>query len=105
MKKADHGIFIGNSLNSHAYRIYNKRLMTVEESVHVVFDEVDRKSIQISKNSAEEDEQNINLEKLDICAEKQSVVCSKQPIEILQQSELPREWRIPRDLSVENIIG
>jgi len=79
--------------------------MTVEESVHVVFDEVDRKNIQISKNSAEEDEQNISLEKLDICAEKQPVDCSKQPIEILQQSELPKEWRIPRDLSVENIIG
>ena len=67
MKKADHGIFIGNSLNSHAYRIYNKRLMTVEEFVHVVFDEVDCKSIQISKNSVEEDEQNIILKKLDIC--------------------------------------
>ena len=79
--------------------------MTVEESVHVVFDEVDHKSIQISKNSAEEDEQNISLEKLDICAEKQPVDSSKQPIKILQQSELPKEWRIPRDLSVENIIG
>jgi len=49
----------------------------------VVFDEVDRKSIQISKNNAEEDEQNINLEKLDYCAEKQLIECSKQPIEIL----------------------
>jgi len=85
--------------------------MTVEESVHVVFDEADRKSIQVSKNSTEEDEQNINLEKLDYCAEKQPVECSKQPvecskqpIEIVQQSELPKEWRIPRDLSVENII-
>jgi len=29
----------------------------------------------------------------------------KNPIEILQQSEFPKEWRIPRDLSVENIIG
>jgi len=36
---------------------------------------------------------------------KQPVDCSKQPIEIQQQSELPKEWRIPRDLSVENIIG
>ena len=45
------------------------------------------------------------MEKLDICAEKQPVDSSKQPIEILQQSELPKEWRIPRDLSVENIIG
>jgi len=104
-EKDDHGIFIGYSLTSHAYKIYNKRLMTVEESVHVVFDEVDRKSIQISKNSAEEDDQNINLEKLDICAEKQPVDSSKQLIEILQQSELPKDWRIPRDLSVENIIG
>jgi len=47
--------------------------MTVEESVHVVFNEVDRKSIQISKNSSKEDEQNISLEKLDICVEKQPV--------------------------------
>jgi len=71
--------------------------MTVEESVHVVFDEIDRRNIQIPKTSAEEDEHSISLEKLDISAE-------KQPIEILQQSELPKEWRIPRDLSVENII-
>jgi len=38
------------------------------------------------------------LEKLESCLE-------KQPVEILQQEELPKEWRIPRDLSVENIIG
>jgi len=104
-EKADHGIFIGYSLTSHAYKIYNKRLMTVEESVHVVFDEVDRKSIQILKSSREEDEHNISLEKLDIYAEKQPVDSSKQLIEIMQQSELPKEWRIPRDLPVENIIG
>ena len=45
------------------------------------------------------------MENLEICAEKQPVDSQKQPIEILQQSELPKEWRIPRDLSVENIIG
>jgi len=89
-EKADHGIFIGYSLNSHAYRIYNKRLMTAEEFVHVVFDEVDRKSIQVSKNSTEEDEQNINLEKLDYCVEKHPVECLKQPIEILQQMSYPK---------------
>jgi len=38
-EKADNGIFIGYSSTSHAYRVYNKRLMNVEESVHVVFDE------------------------------------------------------------------
>ena len=34
---SDKGIFLGYSLNSHAYRVYNKKLMTVEESIHVVF--------------------------------------------------------------------
>ena len=72
-EKADLGIFIGYSLTSHAYKIYNKRLMIVEEFVHVVFDEEDRRSIQISKTSVEEDEQSISLEKLDISAEKQPI--------------------------------
>ena len=79
--------------------------MIVEESVHIVFDEVDRRINQIPKTSVEEDEQSICLEKLEICAEKQPVDSQKQPIEILQQSELPKEWIIPRDLSVDNIIG
>jgi len=104
-EKADLGIFIGYSLTSHAYRVYNKRWMTVEESVHVVFDEVDRRISQIPKTSVEEDQQSTILEKLEICAEKQPVDSRKQPIEILQQSELPKEWRIPRDLLVDNIIG
>jgi len=52
-----------------------------------------------------EDEQNITLEKLESCQEKQSIDSAKQPVEILQQEDLPKEWRIPRDLSVENIIG
>ena len=37
--KSDEGIFLGYSLNSKAYRIYNKRTMTIEESIHVAFDE------------------------------------------------------------------
>lgn len=37
--KYDEGIFLGNSQSSRAYRVYNKRLLTVEEFVHVTFDE------------------------------------------------------------------
>ncbi|KAK2364611.1 cysteine-rich RECEPTOR kinase [Trifolium repens] len=37
--KADEGIFLGYSLSSKTYRVYNKRLQIVEESVHVNFDE------------------------------------------------------------------
>jgi len=50
------GIFIGYSLTSHAYRVYNKRLMTVEESVHMVFDEINHTDQGSTKNYAEEDE-------------------------------------------------
>ena len=58
-----------------------------------------------TKVYTEEDEQNITLEKLKSCPEKQPIDFAKQPVEILQQEELPKEWTIPRDLSVENIIG
>ncbi|WRX31617.1 Integrase [Theobroma cacao] len=37
--KSDEAIFLGYALNSKAYRVFNKRTLTVEESVHVVFDE------------------------------------------------------------------
>ncbi|XP_061367401.1 uncharacterized protein LOC133310482, partial [Gastrolobium bilobum] len=37
--KADEGIFLGYSLTSRAYRIYNKRTMVIEESIHIVFNE------------------------------------------------------------------
>jgi len=104
-EKADNGIFIGYSSTSHAYRVYNKRLMTVEEFVHVVFNEIIHSDQGSTKDNGEEDEQNIILQKLESCPEKQPIDYVKQPIEILQQEELPKEWRIPRDLSVENIIG
>ena len=38
-EKSDEGIFLGYSLSSKAYRIYNKRTLTIEESMHVSFDE------------------------------------------------------------------
>ena len=48
---------------------------------------------------------NITLEKLESFPEKQLIDSAKQPVEILQHEKLPKEWRIPRDFSVENIIG
>ena len=37
--RSDEGIFLGYSLNSRAYRIFNKKTLLVEESTHVIFDE------------------------------------------------------------------
>ena len=48
--------FLGYATQSHAYRVYNKILMTVEESMHVLFDETNPKlQDQMSKNVDEED--------------------------------------------------
>jgi len=49
-------IFFGYIIQSHAYILYNKRLMIVEESMHVVFDETNPKmQDQVSKDANEED--------------------------------------------------
>ena len=71
----------------------------------MVFDEIIHSDPGSTKVHAKQDEQNITLEKLESCPEKQPIDSAKQPVEILQQEELPKEGRIPRDLSVENIIG
>jgi len=39
--KSDERIHIGYALNGHAYQIFNKRFLIVEESMHVMFDESD----------------------------------------------------------------
>ena len=51
-EKENCGIFLGYSLTSHAYKVYNKRLMTVEESIHVVFDETNHAEQESMKNYA-----------------------------------------------------
>jgi len=56
------------------------------------------------KNYAEEGDYNTILQKLKSCPKKQLVDFAKQPVEILQQDELPKEWRIHKDLFVDNII-
>jgi len=41
--KTYEGVFLGYATNSHAYRVYNKGLMIIEEFMHVVFDETNSK--------------------------------------------------------------
>ena len=37
--KSYESIFLGYSLTSKAFRVFNKRTLVVEESIHVIFDE------------------------------------------------------------------
>ena len=54
--KSDEGIFIGYSLTSKAFRVYNKRTLQVEESIHVVFDEFPSSLLRINTSQEEEEE-------------------------------------------------
>ncbi|KAH9671985.1 Integrase catalytic domain-containing protein [Citrus sinensis] len=57
--KSDVGIFLGYSNSSKAYRVYNKRTLVVEESMHVTFDESNPSSTEkvIVDDDAGEEEQ------------------------------------------------
>ncbi|KAH9763753.1 hypothetical protein KPL70_001275 [Citrus sinensis] len=57
--KSDVGIFLGYSNSSKAYRVYNKRTLVVEESMHVTFDETNPSSTEkvIVDDNAEEEQQ------------------------------------------------
>ena len=106
--KVDKGIFLAYAINSHGYRVYNQRLMIVEEYVHVVFDET---------NPVQQDQRPKFADEEDILQEKQTGVklesaTGNQPTEKEIQStdkavenNLPKEWIEPRGLSKDNIIG
>ena len=106
--KADEGVFLGHASQSHAYRVYNKILMAVEESMHVVFDETNPKlQNQVPKNADEED----RLQEQIFVAEKPSAVGNqsaekeKKPTEKVADNNSPKDWIQPRGLSKDNIIG
>ncbi|KAH9705479.1 hypothetical protein KPL70_011888 [Citrus sinensis] len=58
--KSDVGIFLGYSNSSKAYRVYNKRTLVVEESIHVTFDESNPSStekVAVDDNAEEEQQE------------------------------------------------
>ena len=59
--KSDVGIFIGYSTSSKTFRVFNKRTMVVEESIHVIFYESNN-SLQERKTILENLMQNQMLE-------------------------------------------
>ena len=55
--KNDEGIFLGYSVNSWAYRVFNKRTKTIMESINIVIDDA------ISDKIIDESEDTTNLKK------------------------------------------
>jgi len=106
--KADEGVFLGYAIQSHAYRVYNKRLMIVEESMHVVFDETNPKlQDHVPKIADEEDtmQEKQSAAELESVAKNESTEKKIQSAEKAADNNLPKEWIKPRGLSKDNIIG
>ena len=66
--KPDEGMFLGYDSNSSYYKVFNKRTLTVESSVHVTFDETNLPKAE--KNSSFDDRltdelEDFNLTKVD----------------------------------------
>jgi len=117
--KADEGIFLGYSLHGHAYKAYNKRIMLVEESMHIAFDETNQ-NIQESPKTGVDDEVP-NVQQVDNNLDNKPEEASKLPeIQSIEQGDqsieprvggntvnsgLPTEWSVPKNLSLDNVIG
>ena len=106
--KADEGVFLGYAIQSHAYRVYNKILMTVEESMHVVFDETNPKLQEYMSKITDEEEtaqEKIFVAKLESAVGNQSTEKEIQSTKKAVDNNLPKEWIEPGGLSKDNIIG
>nr|KYP74052.1 Copia protein [Cajanus cajan] len=101
--KADEAIFLGYSTNRKSYRVYNKRTLVVEEFVHVVFDETNKqetKQTEIEGLTDLLDQPPLENEQSEMPKESELNETTKKTSE-----QLPKEWKVSKDLSIENIIG
>ena len=115
--KSDEGIFIGYSLTSKAFRVFNKRTLQVEESVHVVFDEFPSSLLRINARQEEEEENPWSLPEIsgDHLSKtestnpdetrKEEVPISKNVEEPPQQETQQKSWRMMANHPQEQIIG
>ncbi|RVW82865.1 Retrovirus-related Pol polyprotein from transposon RE1 [Vitis vinifera] len=116
--KSDVGIFLGYSTSSKAFRVFNKRTMVVEESIHVIFDE--------SNNSLQERESvddDLGLEtsmgKLQIKDKRQQEESGEDPkkedsplalpppqqVQGESSQDLPKDWKFVINHPQDQIIG
>ena len=96
--KADEAIFLGYSLTNKAYRVFNKRTLNVEESMHVAFDEI----IDLEENPLESNKTNAGDEEYLKEALDEMYLNENQ---LAEPEDLAKSWKSPRGLSLENIIG
>ena len=93
--KSDEGIFLGYSSISKAFRIFNKRTLVIEESIHVVFNEVS----EVKKNDLDDD---LNFDVLNL---NESLSPSSNLDASSFETSLPKEWKYIDAHPKEQILG
>ena len=99
-EKSDEGIFLGYSLTSKAYRIYNKRILNIEESMHVKFDESNPSKEEIVVCD-DDDDDFVEIPKEDTSNKNQEAPIQQES----NENDLPKEWRTHRDHPIDKVIG
>ncbi|KAH9770099.1 Integrase catalytic domain-containing protein [Citrus sinensis] len=112
--KSNVGIFLGYSNSSKAYRVYNKRTLVVEESMHVTFDESNPFSAEkgVANDDADGDLQEESSKEIQENAPQQNQEDrqEEQTNTELEQQEgisqtLPKEWRYVSSHPKDVILG
>ena len=102
--KSDIGIFVGYSPHSKAYRVFVRRTLSIQESIHVEFDEKisAAKHISIENDTADDD----NLEE-HVSSNEQSEDIASAPNAENESTipELPKAWKYAKDHPRELILG
>uniref|UniRef100_A0A2N9H9S1 CCHC-type domain-containing protein n=1 Tax=Fagus sylvatica TaxID=28930 RepID=A0A2N9H9S1_FAGSY len=109
--KSDEGIFLGYSTNSKAYRVFNKRTMVVDESMHVVFDETnpfhiknncDDEPISLENKASSSNQVDLSEKVKDQVDEPKDEEKALPPT---NNEELPKSWNVVHSHPKELIIG
>ncbi|KAH9656139.1 hypothetical protein KPL70_022564 [Citrus sinensis] len=110
--KSDVGIFLGYSNSSKAYRVYNKRTLVVEESMHVSFDESNLSSTEkvvvdddAGEEEQEEEASNDNQENAPHGIQEEHHEESNVEQNEGTSQTLPKEWRYVSSHPKDVILG
>ncbi|XP_060200433.1 uncharacterized protein LOC132628684 [Lycium barbarum] len=104
--RSDEGIFLGYSPTSRSYRIFNKRILFIEESIHVVFDDTNHMA-EKRKLSDEEDSQIPTAVVTRPTEEKASCESTSDTPQSINVTigTVPNEWRSEPDYPKKFVIG
>ena len=94
----DEAIFLGYSLTSKTYRVFNRRTLNVEEFMHVVFYEI----VDLEENPLESSKINVGDEEYIKEVLDEMYLNENQ---LPQPEDLAKTWKSPRGLPINNIIG